>query len=683
MPAKANSVMRSATQARRLPMASDAQGERPLRITGARLPADTLLHDVKGRERLGRPYKIKILFSCANGEPSSRFLGSNVSITVRGQRGDRFLNGIVAQFSLLELGVLTKNAELPRKAYRAIVRPTVWRLTRSSHCRFFHDQSVPDIVRLLLDERKVEFRNACTRSYPKLDHCTQYRETDFNFLNRLLQREGIYYYFEHQQDGTDKLVLVDDTQQHEAIKDYRTIPFDHVRRDSDGGPAADAVYDWHASRRVVAGLSEANAFDYLNVGRSASGGLKAKADDPAGDKEYGHQEPARWYVDDAVGKRYARVQLDTHLARSARVRGRATALGMAAGGWFGLSGHPCADQDGDYLVTDVKYRMNDGQRFLARKAAGRRHRALFDCRFAAIPRYSHYYPAPWAYVPNVGPQTATVVAPDGDDFATDAHGCVKVQFHWEQFNPPAASRIMQRCWVRAAQPWAGGRWGAMFLPRKDHEVLVHFLNGDPDKPLVVGGLYNGKNKPPYVLPDAAAVSTLYTQGTGGKNAGKRNELRFNDDKLQILLYTDGNQDNYIERDSLAYVGNDAHTIVKNAHLVEAKSQHVTVGESQLTRARDVSLNASLAIVHEAGEKYVVKSELVHVKAGATLVLEAAAMLSLKVGDSFVSVTPAGVQISGPMVLLNSGGAAGSGPGGSTTAPDHPRKADDGTSVKQN
>lgn len=676
-------------------MAADSQGERRLRISGAALPDDTLLHTVRGRERLGRPFKFNILFSCGSDVPSAdTLLGSAITLTLAGPHGDRPFHGIVAQFSLVELGGLTEGTSLGRTKYRAIVRPHLWRLTRSSHCRFFYDKTVLDIAKHLLDEQNVAYRDACVGAYPKLDNCTQYRETDFNFLHRLLQREGIYYYFEHK-DGTDTLVFVDDPQQHGAIPHYETIPFNAVRQGDGSDPAGESIYGWKNPRRVVPGRSQTNAFDFLNVARSTSQGLTGNAtSEKGGNKAYVIQEPALWYDDDSDAVRYAWARLDAHLPRASRVMGRATAMGMCPGAWFTLTGHGCAEQNGKYLVTDVRYRMSDGYHPMRPlggdgsspqddTARGRRRRRLFDCRFRAIPRDSRYRGRCWAAVPVVGPQTAIVIAPDGDDFATDTHGRIKVQFHWEQFNPPSTSQAMQRCWVRVAQPWAGDRWGAMFLPRKGQEVLVDFLNGDPDKPIVVGGLYNGKSKPPYVLPDAAAVSTILTQGTGAGNAGKRNELRFNDEKLQILLYTDGNQDNYTEHDSLTYVGHDSHTFVEGHQLIEAQYQDVTVGASQLTRARDVSLNASLSVVHEAGEKYVIKSEMVHIKADATMVLEASAMLSLKVGGSFVSIGPDGVHISGPMVYLNSGGAAGSGPGGSTKMPDHPKKADDGKSVKRN
>ncbi|CAM3798287.1 Gp5/Type VI secretion system Vgr protein OB-fold domain-containing protein [Bordetella sputigena] len=668
---------------------------RVLRISGSALPDGTFLHAFVGRERLGRLFKFKILFSCPVTTPlEAKFLGSPVWVSLKGRNGDRTFNGLVAQCSTVEMGKLAPRHLPGRILYRAIVRPRLWRLTRSSHCRFFHDKTVLEITRMVLDDQGVPFRDACIASYPRWEHCVQYRETDLDFLSRLWQREGIYYYFEHK-GGTDTLVLMDDSQQHEAIPRYGTIPF-HPGRRSDGTDVREeSIYVWKADRRVVPGRGETNSFDFMNVARSTSQGLRGNANsDEDKNRAYVVQEPALWYVDDGNANRYARNRLDAHTVGAARATGRASAAGMCPGAWFNLSGHPSGEQNRAYLVTDVKYWMSDGY-FPARgggeddagfklgAAADGRKLMNFDCRFRAIPRTSPYRQRCRAAVPSIGPQTAMVLAPEGDELATDSYGRVKVQFHWEQFNPPKANQEMQRCWVRVAQAWAGDRWGAVFLPRKGQEVLVEFLNGDPDKPVVTGGLYNGKNKPPYALPDAAAVSAIYTHGTGNENAGKRNELRFNDEKLQILLYTDGNQDNYIERDSLAYIGHDSHTIIENAQLVEAKSQHITVGEKQMTRARDVSLNASLGIVHEAGEKYVVKSELVHVKADATLVLEATAMVSLKVGDSFVSVTPAGVQISGPMVLLNSGGAAGSGPGGSTTMPDHPKKADDGKSVKRN
>jgi type VI secretion system secreted protein VgrG len=684
---------------------SDAGDARPLQIHGPQLPQDARLHELRGRDRLGHAFNFKALFSSARADLSAdTVLGSPVTVKLKDKHGDRIFSGIVARFTFLGVGGLTKDAVPARTCYRIVIRPRLWRLTWSTHSRFFYDKSVLDIVKLLLDEQDVDYRVACTAHYPKRDNCTQYRETDFDFLNRLLQREGIYYYFEYTAQG-DRLVLVDDPQQHEPISQDADVPYNPVL-DESGIPFGDVVYRWKSHRRIVPGKSETNAFDFLNVARSTSQGLLARATSPQEEtRAYVIEEPGLWYVEEADGRRYAQSRLDARLGGAAPVAGRSSAARMCTGGTFRLGGHPYKDPDGEYLITDMKYRMRAGDLIsggrahaaaaaspgsAARSAPGapggisgrkRRKNSLFDCTFRAIPKGCRFRGLAWAPVPNIGPQTAIVLAADGDDFTTDAYGRIKVQFHWEQFNPPGASQRMQRCWVRVAQAWAGKGWGAMFLPREGQEVLVDFLNGDPDVPVVVGGLYNSSNKPPYTMPNAGAVSTIRTRGTGTQD-GERNELRFNDAKLQVLLYTDGRYDNYVKGDGLAWIGKDAHTIVKERQLVKAGSQHITVqGDHRIKVGESISVQAGQNLTQKVQENYVVEGLVAHIKALEQVVIEADVQISLKVGASFVTITPEGVQISGPMVMLNSGGAAGTGPGGSPASPEQPEQADDGSSVK--
>jgi type VI secretion system secreted protein VgrG len=659
---------------------SDAQDCIAIRLHGSELPEDARLHRFRGRERLGRAFKFSIGFSSAKADLSAdKLLGSPVTVTLKGEHGDRIFNGVVARFSFLDPGDLSRDHIPVRTWYRAVIRPHLWRLTRSSHSRFFYGKNVLDIAKLLLDEQEVDYRIACTADYPKWDNCTQYRETDFDFLNRLLQREGIYYYFEHTGEA-DRLVLVDDPQEHGPIPGYAEIPFNAVL-DQHRMPIGEVVYRWKFDRRVVPGKSEANAFDFRNVARSTNQGLLARATAAQQEgRSYVIEDPALWHVDEADGRRYAQGRLDAHLGRAARVVGRTSAGGIWPGGRFRLTGHPYANQNGEYLVIEARYRMNADASVVDLSSKHRRKSSLFDCTFRAIPKGGRYRGSRWTPAPHVGPQTAIVVAPDGDDYATDSYGRVKVQFHWEQFNPVGASQRMQRCWVRVAQPWAGKGWGAMFLPRAGQEVLVDFLGGDPDHPVVVGALYNSSNPTPYTLPDAGAVSTIRTSAVDSSEQ-KRNELRFNDRDTQVLVYTDGHYDTYVKGDGLTWVGKDAHSIVQKRHLIKVGSQHITVQEGQMTKVgQSVSLHAGLNVNHKADQNYVVEGLFAHIKA-TEVVIEASAQLSLKAGGSFVTIGPAGVQISGVQVMLNSGGAAGAGPGGSPASPDQPEQADDGSSVK--
>jgi type VI secretion system secreted protein VgrG len=317
---------------------------------------------------------------------------------------------------------------------------------------------------------------------------------------------------------------------------------------------------------------------------------------------------------------------------------------------------------------------------------------VFLCAFAAIPQEQEYRSERLTSLPRGGMQTAFVVAadedeivtnPDKKEIATDSFGQVQVQFHWEQFKQPNQSKSSNpktRCWVRVAQNWAGKNWGTMFLPRVGQEVIVAFLDGDIDRPIIVGCVYNSANMPPYGLPKNSAVSTIRTHGSNGFN-----ELRFNDSdsKEQVFVRAQRNFDSYITNDALTWIGRNKHLVVTGKQLTKVDTQHMTVTNDQNVKVGgSVSLKANTNVIHEAGVNYVVNGETIHLKGGANIVIESSAMLTLKGGGgSFVVLSPAGVQVSGTLVTLNSGGAAGSAPGGSPTEPSNPDKADDGSSVE--
>jgi type VI secretion system secreted protein VgrG len=353
---------------------------------------------------------------------------------------------------------------------------------------------------------------------------------------------------------------------------------------------------------------------------------------------------------------------------------------MVPGAKFKLT-HPRPDQNGEYLIVEARYRLE-------MDAGGEDDRGVFRCRFKAIPARHTFRSPAWTPVPRIGLQTATVVAPRGDPYAADKHGRIKVQFHWETFDPSGADPS-QRAWVRAAQGWAGRNWGTMFLPRAGDEVVVAFLDGDPDHPIVIGSLYNNANAAPFALPEYGAISTLCTRSLGG-SAGERNELRFNDKDMQVLVYTDGRNDNYVKKDQFTLVGQNAHVIVNGEQRVRVEEQHLTVsGDQNSNVGKNSWMKVSEDMVRHAGKSVLIKGDV-------SVVLESDVGISLKCGESFVALSPAGLRISSPLtqidgelvrvtgelVELNCAGgggmSAGQSPRGPAAAPKTPDEADDGS-----
>lgn len=662
-------------------MTTPTQADRAARVKTV-LPDDTLvLTHMDGIEALSRPFALRLgLISERPDLTADALLGTRISVSLDTEGRVRQFNGIVARFSIVDAGPVQTGRSLFR--YEALVRPALWLLTLGAHCRFFHGRTVLDIVESVLEEYGIDFERACVARYPTLEHCAQYNETDFDFVSRLLERDGIYYYFDHE-NGMDRLTLADASS---AVALDGPIEFARVL--VDGLPLRESIYRWRRDEALTPGIAELTAFDFENADASArQQALFVRAATDAGERRLRMARYEMHYDTQGDGRRLAQARIEALQAQRAPVRGASSARAIRPGAAFSLAGHPRADQNGDYLVTQARYRIRSGDYAphepVSEGRAASRSEPVFDCAFRAVPRRQTFRPARVTPRPHAGLQTALVVAAPGDRMATERHGRVKVQFHWEQLDPPSESDSetdsgsMRRCWVRVAQGWAGSAWGMSFMPRAGQEVVVAFLDGDPDRPLIVGCVYNSANPPPYSLPEHEAMSGIRTAALSGD--GGHNELRFDDKNLQVLLYTAGRADHYVKQSARTWIGEDAHAIVMGKDLVQVGEHDLTIGGGQRVKVGEsASLSAGADVRHEAHANYSIKGERVHVKGGASVVIEAAAMLTLKCGGSFITLTPGEVQVSGPLVGLNSGGAAGSAPGGAPDMPSKPEQADDGS-----
>ncbi len=298
-----------------------------------------------------------------------------------------------------------------------------------------------------------------------------------------------------------------------------------------------------------------------------------------------------------------------------------------------------------------------------------------------------------------GPQTAVVVGPAGEEIYPDKYGRVKVQFHWDRLGKKDEN---SSCWVRVSQPWAGKNWGAINIPRINQEVIVEFLEGDPDRPIITGRVYNDDQMPPYTLPDHMTRTTFMSRSTKSGGSANYNELRFEDKKgnEQIFLNAEKDMDHRVENDSREFIGNDRHLIVKNDQKEKVQGgQHIQIvkdrnekvgGDASLEVTgnqndkvgQNMSLQVGQNLQEKSGQNYAHEAGMaIHLKAGMNVVIEAGLELTIKASGGFINIGPAGVAISGTLVLINSGGAAGSGSGSSPTSPKAPKdpdQADDGS-----
>jgi type VI secretion system secreted protein VgrG len=639
---------------------------------------DFLFLRMTGSDELGRMSEYRVdLLSTSNEIQAGDLLGHDITIAIDLPGGrERQINGIVTAFRITAPGDRTRNR---MARYEAIVRPRLWLLTRASHNRFFHEKTVPQIITTVLQDYHVTFNNKCTASYPPIEHCAQYRETDFDFVSRLMEREGIYYYFEHEH-SKHTLILTDSADVHMPIPCYGKIPYDAWY---EPGNEKECVYHWSAGGELQTGTYEVNDYDFEKPSSSNQQGLLSRATRPTAydPPVYTMQEHLSGHVQAEDGERYAQVGVQIRQTLNDSITARSTARGICPGGVFKLQGHAHDALNRDYLVVSTTYEVNSD----AYMSTYGDNQALpfFDCSFTALRKDNHFRSertTPRALA--AGPQTAVVVGPDGEEIFTDKYGRIKVQFHWEQFEPPTdATARMMRCWVRVSQGWAGKRWGTFFVPRVGQEVLVEFIEGDPDRPLVTGCVYNANTMPPYDLPANMAFSTLKSNST--KNGGGFNEMRFGDTKgdEQLFFHAEKDEETWVKNNQLTNIGNDRHmNITGNEFIAVTGARHDAVtGDQNAQVDGNASLTVSQKLQEKVGMSYAMDAGMnVHIKAGMNIVIEAGASITLKAGGAFIVVGPTSVAVSGTPILLNSGGAAQAGDGSSPTAPTAPKDADDGT-----
>lgn len=647
-------------------MAAATQKNRPIRIATP-LGEDVLLfYRMNGSERLGELFEYELdLLSENHGIKPDKLLGENVTIGIVLEDGSwRYFNGYVTRFG--HYGTLDVFA-----CYRATVRPWLWFLTRSANCRIFQQKSTPDIVKQVAkDQGFSDIKDKLSGTYQPREYCVQYRETDFNFASRLMEEEGIYYYFTHE-NGKHFLVLADAASSHAPHPGYATIPF-HQEEGSIDHSRKDHIHAWGFAQEVQTGAYALTDYDPKNPKTDLM--VKSAAQKPYPHSGYEFFDYPGLYADTGRGDLLVRHRLEEHQARVERCDGAGNARGLAAGHLFKLADHPRKDQNREYLTVFAAYRLQSDP-YLPSMPAGTGK--SFECGFVAMDKTQPYRPPRATPKPLIhGAQTAMVVGPKGEELHTDSLGRVKVQFHWDRYGKRDES---SSCWVRVSQPWAGKNWGMVALPRVGQEVIVDFLEGDPDRPIITGRVYNAAAMPPYALPDNANLTAIKSNST--KGGGGFNEIRFDDKKgkEQVFFHAERNQDVRVKKDAFEFIGNERHLIVKKDQFERVDGdKHSTVKGNRNEKVNGtLSVKADMDMQEKVGMKHALDAgQEIHLKAGMNVVIEAGMSITLKAGGGFVVVGPAGVTISGTPVLINSGGSAGSGSGASPEAPKDPKEAAD-------
>ncbi|MFS2068236.1 type VI secretion system Vgr family protein [Pseudomonas sp. CT11-2] len=515
-----------------------------------------LLRSMEGNEELGRLFHYELnLTSEDRAITFDHLLGKPMGLTLElHDGGKRYFHGIACSCRQL-----TGHGQFA--GYHVSLRPWLWLLTRTSDCRIFQNNTVPDIIKQVFrDLGFSDFEDSLSGSYRQWEYCVQYRETSFDFVSRLMEQEGIYYYFRHEQ-ARHVLVLADAYGAHSTVADYDSVPFyppDRQMRERDH------FYDWQLAREVQPGSLELNDYDFQRP--RANLGVRSSVSRSHSNGDYPLYDYPGEYVQSNDGEHYARTRIEAIHSQFERVQLRGRARGLGSGHLFTLTGYERDDQNREYLVVSARYHIHQepyesGTQDLSEQFVG---------ELACMDASQVFHPLPLTPMPIVrGPQTAVVVGPEGEEIWTDQYGRVKVHFYWDRHDQ---SNENSSCWMRVSQAWAGKNWGAMQIPRIGQEVIVSFLEGDPDRPIITGRVYNAEQTVPYTLPANATQSGVKSRSSKGGSPANFNEIRMEDKKgaEQLFIHAEKNQDIEVENDETHWVGHDRSKSIDNDETVHVK-----------------------------------------------------------------------------------------------------------------
>lgn len=647
-----------------------------------------LIRSITGREGLSQlySYEVEAFAPLATEVAFDKLIGQAVQVSVALKGGEkRYFHGLVKS-------VVRGARSASAIAYRLEIVPALWLLTQRTQCRVFQQVPVPDLLRKVLAGLDIDLE--LTGTYEPRDYCVQYRETDFAFVSRLMEEEGIYYFFRHREDG-HTLVIADSPQSHEPLPCDPVLHYDEER----GGVESqdEIVYVWEKQQVLrsgkvtlwdhsfelphkpldaqemvdedlqigsvthklkLGGNDQLELFDFPGGYAQRFDGVSPSGGDRAADLQ-------KIYADN---ERTARIRMRQETAGAIQITGHTDSLHLIPGYRFDLQRH--YSDDDSYVITGCHltipqrgaYAADDNSEFSPPPEI------VFHC----LPYKLPYAPARLTPKPVIyGTQTAVVVGPAGEEIFTDAYGRVKVQFFWDREGRFDGN---SSCWVRVASAWAGKQWGMIHIPRIGQEVVVAFEEGDPDQPIIVGSVYNADQMPPHSLPENKTQSGIKSRSTPNAGSQNLNEIRFEDKIGCEHIFVHAEKDLHV-RSKASYfgdVGGDynltVHGKTNQEHFgqrsitVHANEAHWIQGSYGLGSAGDFYMKSESALgilgqsfvtLSRSDMKQEAKGDL-QLEAGGTAVLSATTAVALECGGSSIVLSSSGIYINGPMVYLNSG-----------------------------
>jgi type VI secretion system secreted protein VgrG len=644
------------------------------------LPKDTLLLDTfAGREGISQLFHFKLgMYAESKSDVVfEKLLGQKVTVAFRGAT-PRYFNGIISRLSQGQR-VKGANDKATMIRFEADLVPQFWFLTKNVQNRIFQQKSVPDILKEVL--KGVDFASEIQGTFDPRDYCVQYRESDFDFASRLMEEEGIYYFFKHTADA-HKLVLANTPQSHVAIPGTPTIKYEEIHsaaRDDE------RISNWVKSQeiRTAKQTLRDHSFELPNdnleavepimesvqagtVAHKAKTGANANLEnydfpgryaqrydgiDPGGSPQASNLQ--KIFQDN---KRTARIRMQEEAMPGVIIDGESDCRLLTSGHKFDVAEH--FDANGSYVITEVEHAATiEGSYAPAPKPKDGKKPPVYENKFHCIPIAVPY--RPFRHTPKArvdGTQTAVVVGPPDEEIFPDKYGRVKVQFFWDRQGKKNAN---SSCWVRVATLLGGKQWGMINIPRIGQEVLVAFEEGDPDQPIIVGSVYNADQMPPYALPANKTQSGLKTRSSPKGGTDNFNELRFEDkkDKEEIYFHAEKDFNRVVENNDTVKVGsNKAPDGSQTTEVWKDRTETIKTGNEKVTieqGGRTHSIKADDKLSVESGNREATikaGNDTTKVSAGKSST-EAMQSIELTVGSNSIKIDQTGITIKGIMVSI--------------------------------
>jgi len=626
------------------------QENRLLRIDTPLGPDVLLIDSFRIREAISNPFAIHVdaisELTKASQVTAEALIGKNATITVSLKDGDRYFHGMICR--LVQGG---RGTEERFVKFQLEIVPKLMNFANRADCRIFQGQNVPDIVKQVLTGLDLDIQ--LQKTYTERDYCVQYRETDLNFVSRLMEDEGIFYFFKHE-DGVHTMVLADDPSANQPCPVQSSV---HYQEEGGYGDREDTVVEWSVSEQLRPGLMTLRDHNFqlpdkaLEVGAPTSiprSNDKLEIYDYPGEYAKLFKDPDK-RLGEVVkeGEKIVHLRMQREETAYEEANGTSNVRTFCTGFRFTLKDHYKGDWNAEWLLTSIQHSAVQSPNYVSDEAVADAYSNSFTC----VPYKIPFVPERGTPKPVVrGPHTAVVVGPPGEEIFPDKYGRVKAQFFWDREGKMDEN---SSCWMRVAHPWAGKNWGFVAIPRIGHEVVVEFLEGDPDRPIIVGSVYNADNMPPYALPDNKTQTGIKTRTSLNGGSANFSEIRFEDKKGSEDLYVHAERTltGIVEADESRAVGGSRTTKIykDDTETVETGNHSLTVSqgnrEATISMGND-KLTVSLGdVTHEVPVgTHKVDAMMVEIDGTVTI--------TLKCGGSSIQMTPASITITAPLVKIN-------------------------------